>query len=97
MVGGTGEFDTDLMKAVPRVFVKTGAEGVYCACIPHAGLGIALKCDDGAGRAARVAIASVLSSLNVWTDEERETLQHFRHHGLKNWRKIHVGEVRAVN
>ena len=36
MVAGTGRFDTKLMQAVPRVFVKTGAEGVYCGCVPHA-------------------------------------------------------------
>ena len=39
-----------LMQAAPgRIFVKTGAEGVYCAAVPELGLGIALKCDDGAG------------------------------------------------
>ena len=47
--------DTRLMQAAPgRIFVKTGAEGVYCAAVPELGLGIALKCDDGAGRAAEV-------------------------------------------
>jgi L-asparaginase II len=97
MVAGTGDFDTLMMQAVPRVFVKSGAEGVYCACIPHAGLGIALKCDDGAGRAAEVAMASVLASLDVWTAEEKETLRHFRHHELRNWRKFDVGEVRGIN
>jgi L-asparaginase II len=96
MVAGTRRFDTELMTALPRVFVKTGAEGVYCGCIPHAGLGIALKCDDGAGRAAEVAMASILSSLDVWTPEEKQILLRFRHHGLKNWRAIPVGEVRAV-
>ena len=97
MVAGTRRFDTDLMKALPRVFVKTGAEGVYCGCIPHAGIGIALKCDDGAGRAAEVAMARLLASLDVWTADERKTLQSFTHHELRNWRKIEVGEVRAVS
>ena len=77
MVGGTGDFDTLIMEAVPRLFIKTGAEGVYCACIPHAGLGIALKIDDGASRAAEVAIASVLAGLDVWTAEEKATLDSF--------------------
>jgi len=95
MVAGSGDFDTLIMQAVPRVFVKTGAEGVYCACIPHAGLGIALKCDDGAARAAEVAIASVLAGLDVWTAEEKSTLDGFRHHPLLNWRRREVGEVRG--
>ena len=96
MVAGTGDFDTLVMEAVPRLFIKTGAEGVYCAAIPHAGLGVALKIDDGAGRAAEVAIASVLSGLEVWMPEEKEALERFRHHDLANWRKIEVGEVRGL-
>jgi L-asparaginase II len=96
MVAGTGDFDTLIMEAVPRLFIKTGAEGVYCACIPHAGLGIALKVDDGAGRAAEVGIAAVLAGLDVWTPEEKATLERFRHHDLANWRKIEVGEVRGL-
>jgi len=96
MVGGTGDFDTLIMEAVPRLFIKTGAEGVYCACIPHAGLGIALKVDDGASRAAEVAIAAVVSALDVWTTEEKATLERFRHHGIQNWRKFDIGEVRGL-
>jgi len=96
MVGGTGDFDTLIMQAVPRLFIKTGAEGVYCAAIPHAGLGIALKIDDGAARAAEVAIAAVLAELDIWTPEEKAKLEGFRHHELSNWRKFEVGEVRGL-
>jgi L-asparaginase II len=97
MVAGTGRFDTDLMKVLPRVFVKTGAEGVYCGCVPHAGLGIALKCDDGAGRAAEMAMAATLAHLDVWITAERDTLRSFSHRRLENWRHIPVGELRAVS
>jgi L-asparaginase II len=63
-VSGSGGADVSLMQAAPgRIFVKTGAEGVYCAAVPELGLGIALKCDDGAGRAAEVMIAAVLAKL----------------------------------
>jgi len=96
MVAGTDRFCTRLMTKVPRAFVKTGAEGVFCGAVPHAGLGIALKCDDGAGRASEAAFAAVLAALDVWTPEEKETLSSFSHATLKNWRKIEVGEVKAV-
>jgi L-asparaginase II len=96
MVAGTNRFDTKLMQAVPRVFVKTGAEGVYCGCIPHAHLGIALKCDDGATRAAEIAMAALLASLDVWTVEEKEILRSFSQVELKNWRKIGVGDIHAA-
>jgi len=64
LVAGTGKADVALMQAAPgSIFVKTGAEGVYCAALPELGLGIALKCDDGADRAAEVTIAAVLAKL----------------------------------
>ena len=97
MVAGTGRFDTKLMQAIPRVFVKTGAEGVYCGCVPHAELGIALKCDDGASRAAEVAMASLLLSLDVWTAGETAVLSRFAQHDLHNWRKINVGAVLGIS
>ena len=96
MMAGTGRFCTRLMRAVPRVFVKTGAEGVFCGAVPHAGLGIALKCDDGAHRAAEVLMAAVLANLPVWNADEREFLQSMTNVELKNWRKITVGEIHAM-
>ncbi|CAN7433070.1 asparaginase [Mesorhizobium amorphae] len=64
LVAGTGRADVALMQAaLGRIFVKTGAEGVYCGAVPELGLGIALKCDDGAGRAAEAMIAAVLAKL----------------------------------
>ena len=96
MVAGTRRFCTELMTAVPRAFVKTGAEGVYCATIAHAGLGIALKCDDGAGRAAETALAAVMTSLDCWTDDERQRLRAMSTVALRNWNGIETGEVRAI-
>ena len=49
------------MRALPgKVFMKTGAEGVYCGAFPEHRLGFAVKIDDGAKRAAAgVAMALV--------------------------------------
>jgi len=97
MIAGTGRFDTNVMEAVPRLFMKTGAEGVYCGSIPHAGLGFALKCDDGAARAAEVATMSIVLKLDVWSADEREKLAGFQHETFKNWRKIEVGELHGMS
>jgi L-asparaginase II len=43
-----------------RAAVKTGAEGVFAAIIPEKRLGIAVKIEDGASRAAEATIASLL-------------------------------------
>jgi len=95
MVAGTGRFCTDIMNAIPRLFVKTGAEGVYCGCIEHAGLGFALKCDDGATRASEIAVANVLSRLDVWNEDEQTKLQAFTTKQLFNRRKIVTGKLQA--
>src|SRR4029079_406088 len=56
-VAGSGRFCTVIMQRFgARVFVKTGAEGVYCGALPEQGLGIAIKCDDGGGRGGGVGI-----------------------------------------
>lgn len=96
MVAGSKRFCTRLIEAVPRAFVKTGAEGVFCAAVPHAGLGLALKCDDGAGRAAEVVTASLLAHLPVWTADEQARLSSFAAVTLGNWAGLEVGDIRPV-
>ncbi len=60
LVAGEGRACTALMRAMSGVAVKTGAEGVFVAILPAQGLGIALKVQDGATRAAEAAIAALL-------------------------------------
>jgi L-asparaginase II len=96
MIAGTKNFDSEIMKSVPRLFIKYGAEGVYCGAIAHAGLGFAMKCDDGAPRAVEVAIAGILAQLDCWTENEREILHKAASETMSNWRKKEVGERRAA-
>lgn len=64
LVAGEGRATTGLMRRTAgRVAVKSGAEGVFVAMLPGRGLGVALKIDDGAGRAAECAMAAILSRL----------------------------------
>ena len=75
LVGGTGRACTLLIRAAAgRAAVKVGAEGVYAGIIPEAGLGIALKIDDGAARASETAIAAILDRLGVLDGRAREFL-----------------------
>jgi L-asparaginase II len=97
MVAGTGRFDTRLMQEMgARVFTKTGAEGVYCAALPELGYGIALKCDDGAGRAAEVVMAALVARLLTLSQNETDGLAPLRENVMKNWNGIEVGRVRAA-
>jgi L-asparaginase II len=97
MVAGTGRFDTRLMGLLgAAVFSKTGAEGVYCAALPGQGLGIALKCDDGQGRAAEVMLAATVQRFLPVAGADAEGLQALAAPVLKNWNGIEVGRLRAA-
>ncbi|SCG62020.1 asparaginase [Micromonospora halophytica] len=64
LVGGTEADDTRLMRGVPGALAKVGAEGVIAAVVPGVGA-VALKIDDGAGRARMPVLVSGLRRLGV--------------------------------
>ncbi|MBV1929667.1 MAG: asparaginase [Gammaproteobacteria bacterium] len=66
MVAGTGRFCTRIMEQLgASAFVKTGAEGVFCASLPELGLGVALKIDDGAKRASELVMAQLIHKFGI--------------------------------
>jgi L-asparaginase II len=97
MVAGTGRFDTRLMQALgARVFSKGGAEGVFCACLPELGLGIAVKCNDGAGRAAESIVATLITRFLPINDAPAAVLADLAAPTLSNWNSIEVGAIRPI-
>jgi L-asparaginase II len=97
MVAGTDRFDTLIMQALgARIFTKTGAEGVFCAAIPEAGIGVALKCDDGGTRAAQVAMAVLAARFLPFSESERTAMAPLLSPVLKNWNGTEVGRLRAA-
>ena len=63
-LGGTGRDVTALVRAVPGLIAKDGAEGVYAAALPD-GRAVALKVSDGADRARPVVLAALLRRQGV--------------------------------
>jgi len=97
MVAGTGRFCTEIMEIFGnRVFVKTGAEGVFCASFPELGYGIALKCDDGATRAAELMMAGLIARFLPLSQNETAALQRFLTPVQKNWNGMEVGRMRLA-
>lgn len=95
MVGGTGEFDTMLMKETRgKVIGKIGAEGVYGMAVPDRGLGIALKIHDGSRRAAYPAAMEILKQLDILSPREFDMLSVFHNPVQKNHRGEKVGSLR---
>lgn len=102
MVAGSRRVDTliiDALNGGPKgpALVKTGAEGVYGAMLPGLGLGIALKIDDGARRAAEVAMVGLLDNLGFIDERLRHSLASLIEPVIPNAAGDPVGVVRATN
>ncbi len=96
-VAGAGRFDTEAMTILgARAFIKSGAEGVLCAALPEAGLGLAVKADDGAGRAAQAMISALLARFGGLDAETLARLMPLVSPRLFNWNGAEVGLLRPA-
>lgn len=66
-VGGEQSEVTGLMRAVPGLLVKDGAEAVYVAALPD-GRTVAIKIADGCFRAGQAVLVAALDALGVGSD-----------------------------
>jgi len=89
LVAGSGRACTAIMTVAPELVVKTGAEGVYGAALPSLGLGLALKVEDGASRAAPVALLALLEALGALRPEQGAALEEVARPVVRN----HAGRV----
>lgn len=97
LIGGTGGLDSDLMRAFGgRLFLKSGAEGVFCGVLRDAGVGFALKIDDGKMEAAEIAIAGIISSIAKPVGDEMLALEARATLPVKTWREVVVGGMVAT-
>lgn len=95
-VAGTGRFCTDLLRAgAGEVLVKDGAEGVQLAALPHRGLGVAVKAEDGATRASEIALGHVLAALGCDGAPVADVFERRRR--ISNWAGTHVADLRVVD
>jgi L-asparaginase II len=95
MLSGQGKFDTLIAATFgERVIAKVGAEGVYCGAFPDAGMGVAIKCDDGSMAAAELMMAAVTAlCLTSRSETQEQTLQKLMRPELRNWNGRLVGQV----
>ncbi len=85
LIRGPLATDTRLMRALPLWIAKGGAEGLLCAA--GNGIGVALKSEDGNGRALGPAAAAFFARLDLDLDELSVL-------PLENSLKERVGEIR---
>lgn len=97
MVGGTDRFCTDYMRvAAGRAIGKAGAEAVYCIGDLETGIGIAIKIDDGGGRATYPVAVEVLKQLGMLNEEQLEQLKTYHYPQLKNARQEIIGQLKPI-
>lgn len=97
MVAGSGGFCTEIMTATKgKALIKTGAEGFFCGAVPDLGLGIALKIDDGATRAAENLVARLLHHLKVLDEKALADLTRPLEAPIRNRVGREVGVVRRA-
>lgn len=91
LVAGPERLDTVVMTRFPGlVFLKTGAEGVYCGAFPALGLGFALKIDDGAKRASELVAKALIARLVP------EATDLAAEEALPNWRGLPAARLRCT-
>ncbi len=94
LVAGTDRFDTALMEETDgTILCKVGAEGIHCAALLEAGIGIALKVEDGAPRAQYPALLTLLQELGALPPELPPRLAEFARRNVRNTRHEVVGEI----
>lgn len=97
MVSGSTGFTTALLRAAgDAVCAKPGAEGVFAAALPRQKLGLALKIEDGAGRASEVALGAILVRLGVLSPAALAALGDRLSPKVRNVAGVIVGEVRPA-
>jgi len=94
--GGSNRFNADAMRAAgTRCLMESGAEGVYCAALPELGLGIAMKADDGNGRAVNAVMEALLAHYKILDACQIESLKQ-RYDQVTNWAGTHIGDIRIA-
>lgn len=96
MVAGTDRYCTKMMTLLDeKVFLKTGAEGVYVAAIPEQNLAIALKCEDGATRGAERVMTALLDHVGATAGKTESEMAPFRAPEIRNWNGLMTGDIRC--
>ena len=99
LISGTGKDDLKLMRAVPGLLCKAGADGVHAGALPD-GTSFAFKIDDGHERARLPLTASLLHRLAASAAADSATFDTERLAVLSSapvfGGGVRVGTVRAV-
>ena len=93
-IGGTGSFDTKVMKASKgKIFCKSGAEGVFLFIDIHNEISGVVKITDGNERAIPISILNIFKKLKIMNREELNNLEKKEKFDLKNHAGRNIGHI----
>lgn len=97
-VAGTGEFDSELMRAASgSIACKVGAEGVHAVSSIPQGLGFVSKVIDGSSRARAPFTMAALRALGALDEGRATELRAFAHPIMYNRAGRAIGEIRVAS
>lgn len=97
MVAGSKRYCTDLMQiCAPALIGKTGAEGVFCLALSKQKIGVCIKIDDGKMLPQYNVAQAFVEATKLFKADELVPLNHYKNEELKNFNKLHTGEIKTV-
>ena len=94
MVSGTEGFCTHVMaRLAPAIVAKGGAEGVYCLGHTAGKWGLAVKVEDGAGRARPPVVVAILRAAMKFSPADEQAFERFYRPVIRNHAGTVVGRI----
>jgi L-asparaginase len=79
-----------------RLFPKIGGEAVYAIGVRGAGSALAVKIDDGAGRALHAVVIALLRRFHFASPAELAQLEAWEERSLRAWAGTEVGRTEVL-
>lgn len=97
LIAGTERYTTALLKTANGALVaKDGAEASFGVGSIPAGIGVAVKIEDGSDRALAPVVTEVLAELSLLDEGALQALSPFRSYAIKTWGGLTAGRLEAV-
>ena len=99
VIGGTGRFDTELMRAFPWLVTKSGAEAFQGVGVLSRSIGIGAKIEDGLEAVLGLVVFEAMKQLRLVTEGDRARIQATNAPTdlrVYNWNRDVAGQCKVV-
>ena len=79
-----------------RLFPKIGGDAVYGIGVRNAGLGLAVKMDDGSNRGLHALVVALMRRFAFANADELAALESFEQRSIRNWAGLEIGRTEVL-